>query len=221
MEKLIFEGVKVRCLDGEAGKVTGIVIDPQTRQPVYLVIKRHRLHPREVVVPVSLVADIQTERVELSVPRSALSGFPDYEVIVQQGEYHRPLVIGPHTHPNLIELFDNSGFMALRQRSVPEQSVKVSKGMAVKDSGGRPIGKVAGMVADARQRQITYIVLENTMPFSRPRLVAAELVEKVTDEEVYLRISRSYLRGLPVYVKGEAVPTYSFEKSEGFGDVIL
>jgi len=189
----------VHALDGEAGKITRIITDPESRQPIYLVVKIGRLRRRrEVVLPVSLVSSVSVETVNLDITREALAGFPDYEVVIVKGKYKRPEFF---SYPSSIPLYyppDNSGFMVLRQRSVPDQSIAVEKGMAVQDCTGRPVGKVEGVILDQGKRQGKYVVFRRDH-FSPLQLISVDLVQDVSSAEVKLRIEAEFVEKLPEY----------------------
>lgn len=197
-QKTLRVGICVLALDGEAGRVARIVIDPQNHQPTYLVVEIGRgLRRREIAVPVSLVTSASAERVSLGVTRDALEDFPDYEVTVRDERYEKPFPVGrlpkqAYTPPA------NSGYLVLRQRSVPDPSVAIAKGMPVRDRLGRPIGSVEGLILDHEAREGKYIVFRRD-PFSSLRLIPTPLVEDVTSSGVDLRIGSELANRLPEY----------------------
>ncbi|MDD5468852.1 MAG: hypothetical protein PHS96_13705 [Anaerolineales bacterium] len=203
MKKQIGLGLKVHCLDGQGGKVSKIITDPESHQPTYLVVKRGRLHVREILVPVSLVAEVTEEAVFLNITRETLVGLSDYEYTVRKGKYQKPLIVG-HPRPRYLHYPASSkGFMVLRQRNVPERSVAVEKGLVILDSEGRQVGKVEGVIVDSRKRQGRYVLFRRVHE-STPRLIPSDLVDDVTPEAVRLRIGGEYVELLPVYTKRTA-----------------
>lgn len=196
--KALQVGIPVLALDGEAGRIARIVIDPQDHQPTYLVVKIGRgMRRREIAVPVSLVASASAETVSLSVTRDALEDFPDYEVTVRERRYEKPFPVG-RLPKQAYTPATNSGYLVLRQRSVPEQSVAIAKGMPVRDRAGLPVGTVEGLILDHEEREGKYIVFRSD-PFSPLRLIPAPLVEAVTSAGVDLRIGRELAGRLPEY----------------------
>jgi sporulation protein YlmC with PRC-barrel domain len=200
MKKQVELGARVRAQDGEVGTVAKVVVDPQEHQPGYLVIKRGRIRPRHVVVPVSLVADVSAEAVSLATTRAALDGFPNYEVTVRRGRYEKPVAVGRTGPVAVFEPPFNQGFLTLRQRSVPETSVGVERGMAVLDAAGLRLGHVHGLVLDSDDRQATHLVLGHVEPrLTRDRLLPVDLVAGVRAGEVHLHITAEYVQGLGIY----------------------
>jgi hypothetical protein len=198
-KKQLTLGAPVNCLDGKAGTLSKIITDPDSRRPTYLVVKRGRPRSREIVVPVSLVVEVTPAAVELDITRKALADFPDYEVTVQKGKYQKPMPVPDPRRPITIYTPPtNSGYMVLRQRNVPEQSVEVKRGMAVRDCEGHQVGKVEGIIVGVSKRRGKYVVFRRTRSRSL-RLIPAELVEDVSLEGVQLRVDCDFAEKLPDY----------------------
>lgn len=206
MRKRIELGDRVKAVDGRAGVVDKVIVDPDERAPGYLVVKRGRLRPRRIVAPVSLVDDVSDGQVTLSITREALDDFPDYEVTERRGRYEKPLPVGPRRPVATYTSPSNRGYMALRRRNVPESTVPVERGMVVRDAKGMRVGRVAGLALDDERRTATHILLQRPAPMtvSTPAamqqfVVPVELVEDVREGEVHLRITRWHIAGLAVY----------------------
>lgn len=203
MKKQLGLNLRVQCLDGQGGKISKIVIDPDSRQPTHLVVKRGRLHVREILVPVSLVAEATEESVFLNVTRETLVGLSDYEYTLRKGDYQKPLIVG-YPRPRYMSFpASNHGFMVLRQRNVPERSVAVEKGMAILDIEGHKVGKVEGIIVDSRKRQGRYLLFQR-MHGTVPQLIPSDLIDDVSEGNVRLRIDRDYMERLPVYTRRTA-----------------
>ncbi len=202
MERELTLGAKVRASDGEAGELSKIITDPRSHEPTYLVVKRGRLFPREVLVPTSLVTEVTEQEVKLDLDKEALDGFPDYEITVQKGEYRKPLVGGFGRPRGVYTPPSNSAFMVLRQRNVPEHSVEVTAGMAVRDARGVGVGTVEGLLVDPDRRQGSHLVVRPSGRPSPSRVLPVELVAEVDDSGVALRLERDQIEGLPIFSEG-------------------
>lgn len=203
MEKQLVLGATVKCSDGTTGKLERIVTDPEKKRPAYIVVKYGRPRLREAVVPVSLVAEVTTEAVLVDLDRETLGTFPTYEVRVEKGTHSRPQPgRAPHTWASRVTPAD-SGYVVLRQRPVPDRTIGVRKGFAVRDASGREIGKVDGMRVDSEEQRVRYLIVRPAPLHLRPRLVSVELVEGAESDHIRLRIDRDHVEGLPIY-EGEA-----------------
>ncbi len=213
MKKQLGLELGVQCLDGRGGKISKIVIDPDSQQPTHLVVKRGRLHIREILVPVSLIAEVTEEAVFLNLTRETLVGLSDYEFTVRKGEFQKPLIVG-YPRPRYVGFpASNKGFMVLKQRNLPERSVAVEKGMAILDVEGHKVGKVEGIVVDSRKRQGRYLLFQR-MHETVPQLIPADLIEDVSEGNVRLRIDRDYTERLPIYTR-RTVRRWARESKDG------
>jgi sporulation protein YlmC with PRC-barrel domain len=202
VNKQIKLGARVRVMDGETGTVEQIVVDPKTQQPGYLVIKYGRLPPRQrrIVAPVSLVSEASAREITLATTREALQQFPDYEVTVHKGKYEKPQPIG---YPNMIGTYvppSNAGYMALKQRTVPETNIGVQQGMSVLDADGNKVGQVHGIIANPESRQAKTLVVQHTDRFrTYAWLVPVDLVADVRADAILLHIKAEQMYGLSLF----------------------
>jgi sporulation protein YlmC with PRC-barrel domain len=206
MSKRIELGDGVQAVDGRVGVVEKVIVDPDERKPGYLVVKRGRVRPRRIVVPVGLVDEVAAGQVTLSLTRAALDDFPDYEVTEQHGTYEKPMPVGPRRPVATYTPPSNAGYMVLRQRTVPEAAVPVEKGMAVKDDKGMLVGRVVGLLLDHERRTATHILVQRPAPMTvatpatmQTFVVPVELVKAVQEGQIQLRITRWHISGLAVF----------------------
>jgi len=206
MNKRIEMGDSVQAVDGRVGIVEKVIVDPDERKPGYLVVKRGRLRPRRIVVPVSLVEEVAAGQVTVSVTRAALDDFPDYEVTERHGRYQKPVPVGGHRPVATYTPPSNRGYMVLRRRNVPESTVPVEKGMVVKDADGMRVGRVVGLSLDSKDRMATHILVQCPAPMtvSTPAtmqqfILPVELVKDAQEGEIQLRITRWHISGLAVF----------------------
>lgn len=192
-------GMKVHAGDGEAGKLSRIVTDPKTRQPSYLVVRRGRLRPREVLVPASLAERADDDGVWIAAGVADLDGFPDYEVTVRKGTYERPVPLGAPRVSMVKVPPENSGFLVLRQRNVPERSVTIEKGLPVLDRHGDQIGTVQGVVVDPEKREATFLTVTPARPASPTFVVPVLLIADAGPDHVRLDVEQEHLEGLPTW----------------------
>lgn len=206
MKKRIELGYRVNAVDGRVGVVEKVIVDPDEREPSYLIVKRGRIRPRHIVVPVTLVDEVSAGQVSLSITRNALDDFPDYEVTERHGRYEKPVPVGVQRPLTTYTPPSNRGYMKLRQRNVPESAVPVEKGMVVKDARGLRVGRVEGLLLDGERRTATHILLQRPAPMTvatpatmQQFAVPVDLVKDVREGGVHLRITRWHISGLAVY----------------------
>jgi uncharacterized membrane protein len=198
-------GMAVLCRDGKAGRLERLVGDPKTHEPAYLVVRRGPVSPRDIVVPVSLVADVSAEGLNLNTTTGALRDFPDYEVTVKKHVQPPTTEEWERIYPSvLLSPSLEVGMVTVRQRSVPEHMVDLRKDMIVYDPTGLKLGEIEGVIADAEKKQVTHLVMHVPNPFiEERRLVPVDLIDFVIRSDVYLRVLGDQVAGLPLYKPGQ------------------
>lgn len=68
----ISEGTDVYCVDGKIGTVDEVITDPRTNRVTSFVVRRGKLLPKDVVVPVSLVSGVHEYRITLACRKDEL-----------------------------------------------------------------------------------------------------------------------------------------------------
>jgi sporulation protein YlmC with PRC-barrel domain len=200
VEKRIELGSRVRAGNEDVGTIEKIVVDPEEQAPGYVVVRRGRVRPRQIVVPVSLVQDVSPDEVTLEISPEALDSFPDYESSTPKGRYERPTVVGYPRPVGTYTPLSNQAFTVLHTRSVPESHIGVRRGMAVVGADGTQVGRVDGLIAEPESRRASQIVLRQGPPVApRYRLVPTDLVGEAREGSVQLRISAEHVAGLAAY----------------------
>lgn len=193
-------GMPVDAENGRAGRLEMIIVDQDSKQPTYLVIRRSPPYfPARVVVPTKLVSEVAEGTVRLRMYKEALDAFPDYEVTVEKpvdepGENpEQPSYVDqwPLTTPSL---WLTEGAVKVPQRTVPEHTEDVRIGMTVYDAGGLALGMVQGVIVNSDTKQVTHIILWR---LGVRRLVPVDLIDFTIRNDVYLTIGQDYVPGLP------------------------
>lgn len=78
MRRQIKLGARVRTQDGNAGRLSQIVVDPDGRRPVQFIVRRGRIRPRPVAVPVDRVKDASAEQIILDLTAKQMDSLPGY-----------------------------------------------------------------------------------------------------------------------------------------------
>jgi hypothetical protein len=73
------EVIQVRTQDGKRFRVEQVLLDPESFQPAYLVLKWETGDVSRLLVPASLVAEFHEDHIVLDLPSELLDGFPVFE----------------------------------------------------------------------------------------------------------------------------------------------
>lgn len=203
MKKQLTLGMPVRCPEGEVGTLDRVVADPENHEPTFLVVKHGRMprRQRQIVMPVSLVREVTAGAVMLDTTLEALETFPDLEVTVKKRPPSQPdRTLHEPRFPPIMRPWFQDGTVTMRERTVPERTVDIQRGMTVYDCAGVKLGQVDGIIADAGEHRASHLVLQQQRrQKDGQRLVPVDLVDMVIRSHVYLSIAKEHVQGLPVY----------------------
>ena len=80
-------------------------------------------------------------------------------------------------------------------------AVEVRRGMVILTSEGREAGRVAAVITNRHDQQVTHILLSRPSQHIEYRMVPIELVEQVSEETVSLHILAALVNTLPPWHK--------------------
>jgi sporulation protein YlmC with PRC-barrel domain len=90
-----------------------------------------------------------------------------------------------------------SGSICLDHES--DTAVEVKRGMAILTSEGREAGRVAAVIINRHDQQVTHILLSGLSQIPEYRLVSIALIEQVYEGKVLLRIFNQVVTSLPTW----------------------
>ena len=204
-------GAKAFCRDGEAGKLTLVVVDPVAREVTHLVIEP--LDDVARLVPLALVEEATPESVRLGCTLAEFGkldpaektrflpgglGFENYEEAeVLTWPYYGlafsdgPLGIGPGV---------GLAAAALQQEVVtdtlPLGEVGIRRDDQVHATDG-DIGRVQGLVIDARNHHVTHVLLQEGHLWGRKDVAIPISAVTTVDDGIHLKLSKREVQGLP------------------------
>jgi sporulation protein YlmC with PRC-barrel domain len=167
-QTIVYEmGVPASCTDGFCGNVTHFVVDVATLAVTHLIVEPERHSGLAKLVPVGLV-EAADDSVELECDLAAFDALADAADVLQSS--------ASDTRP--------SGHLAVRG----DQPVHSSDG---------EIGKIRAVMADARSRRVTHILLqEGHLWGKREVAIPWDSVTNV-DGGVHLRLTSEAIKELP------------------------
>ena len=133
MEHQIMIGSPVRCTDGKAGSVGGLLINPNRSHIDYVILNPGLLGGREYFVPSGRVARVSAEEIALPFEWAALEDLPRPEIWTKQGTVQ-----------------DNLSDLCVARKNTP-----------VYAADGSLLGALVGATADA-EFSIAGVILDQT-----------------------------------------------------------
>ena len=220
------EGTSVETSDGrELGRISRFVLNPETNEVTHIVVQKGWLLPEDKVIPFDRVRSATDERVVLNENVRDFDELPPFE----ESHYIRaidtdlegrdparvadrpvfPTTAGyywypPQGYPGYPTYgLGSFGWPATKTvQNIPADTVPLKVGTNVMSSDGEHIGDVERLFIDPDSNRATHFVISQGTFFKDRKLIPANWVRSVTEDEVQLYMSSQVLERLPAYEPG-------------------
>ncbi|HET9589315.1 MAG TPA: PRC-barrel domain-containing protein [Anaerolineales bacterium] len=210
------KNAEVVTRDGDKiGTLDRIVMDPQTKQAGYLVVRSGFLLTEDKLIPIKQVRSVTEERIEVDVSSEAVDDFPRYEEV----EYIAVDQAGSPDEAELSYWYPPAGGWSISGRYTPfpqplqiervgknirENMIGLKQGAEVFASDGEHVGSIERMFTDENNDLITHLVVSTGLLHKERKLIPAYWLTEVTEEEVHLAVDAAFLERLPEFhIKSE------------------
>lgn len=209
------KGAPVMNSAGEqVGSVDSIVIDPKNGDVTYLIVRKGAIFTEDKVVPFGMVVHADEQGVSLNDNAGDLDKLPAYQeryFVPAEGSgmaeganappvYSNPMYGNPSISPAAILASTPrvEGHTEVRT-NIPPSDVALRKGAHVVTRDGTRVGDIDEILVDADSRRATHFVVAQGALFKTRKLIPAEWVIDVEEDEVKLAISDKVLDRLHDY----------------------
>ena len=206
-------GARVEATDGDCGELTAVVIEPVARALTHLIVtpKHHKGFGR--LVPVDLV-EADGDPLRLSCTVAQFLGLDEGEEVHflpasgQDWEYAGGRAYSwPHYEVGLVGGMGAGGMgdMGFAQHSTPQPfveetvplgEVEVRRGDPVHAADGY-IGSVRGLVVDAKDHQVTHVLLQEGHLWGRKQVAIPVSATERIQGTIRVDLSREQIEALP------------------------
>ncbi len=200
-------GADVYCVDGRAGRLVKIVVDPHTRRVTDLIVEKGFLQKKDRVIPTDVVESADEEAIRLRITSRELANYPEYreeEFVVPAPDWkpgpgyrsedvlHWYLRYGYGVPPLTTEI---RPMMRQRvQKGIDPNETVIGRGTRVYNAEGT-IGHIDHLLVNKETGEITHLVLRKGI-FPRRLVVPIEMVRSISDEGIYIKATREELEKL-------------------------
>jgi hypothetical protein len=191
---------KVFATDGPAGKVTRVIVHPDSRQLSHVVVADDVLgDPR--LVPLDHIATAERDAVHLRVDLATMADFDSFfEHEVQEIQRPRPPGQTLQTEGYMAgQLFDlpETEIVEVRHERVPEGGVAVRPGAKVHAVDGH-VGDVREFLVDPATGMVSHVVLHEGHLWGQKEVqIPVDAVASLEDHNVYLNLDKGAIAALP------------------------
>jgi uncharacterized protein YrrD len=203
------------------GKIDRVVIDPRTKEITHLVIRKGLLLPEDKVIPISLVASANDDRVQLREDAGDLDQFPAFEEInyvplhnfdalqadYQEG-YARPLYWYPSADLATLGRTGMLGipvtgypaeYAAETRQNIPPDSIALEAGAKVISADGKHAGDLDAVLSDPSINRVTHFILKEGFLSKEKKLIPVDWISRVDENEIHLTVGSQTIEHLRKY----------------------
>jgi len=208
---IIRYGADVITAEGDnAGKVKFVVIDPTDQEATHIILEKGKLVREDRVLPMSLVADSNEDRVKLYELEEPLDELPLYkEEHYIKVENRKPAAstisgpailydyppIGMEPQPGREEQITRTP----KYRSIHGEAEPIRQGAKVMTMGGEHVGDVAEIVIDPQTDDVTHFVITKGILLVEEKLVPVDWIDEIEETELRLAVDKNVISNLPDY----------------------
>ena len=202
-------GARVSSSDGQdVGTVSGVIMDPDRKAVIGLVVRQGDLFNVDRVVPIEMVAGIQDHRVTLTISGAEVDDQPllnerAYVPLAPDGEA-TPHVWTPYPavaiSPTLNPAWNAPPVVEEEWREVPAEDLVLREGLPVWAADRELVGRVDELVEDAQTHRVEAIVVRGVRGTRHDKAIPVQwIVRSDEDTGITLAVDAGAVEQLPDY----------------------
>ncbi len=191
-------GVAVICAGKACGRSTALVLNPVTDEVTHVVIREEHSPHEERLVPTGRLGRAEGGELVLNATRQELAGMdPFEETHFIRSTVDRYVPGSAYTWPYVMHAKEPV-YLVEKEERIPAGEVAVHRGAKVIATDG-PVGKVDEFLVSDEGKHVTHLVMrEGHLWGKRDVAIPVSQVERMSEETVYLKLSRKGVEGLPL-----------------------
>jgi uncharacterized protein YrrD len=208
------KGSEVFTATGEkVGTVSRVVIDAKTKDVTDLVVERGVLEREEKVIPIGLVNVENEDRILLRETNQSVDDLADYETthyvpIEKVGAPYQDVDASYWYPPVGYQIpMPRAGFpsntvpeeVPVTETSLPEGRIAIAEGVQVVSADDHHIGNVEQVITDDEGNTVTHFVIGRGFLLKEHKMVPADWVTGMKDDQVRLSVDANLFDRLPDY----------------------
>jgi uncharacterized protein YrrD len=213
------EGTRVETSDGrELGRISRFVLNPETNEVTHIVVEKGWLLPEDKVIPFDRLRSATDDKVILNQDIRDFDDLPPFEESHYIPASERDMRIGRADNEPMDPInagyywYPPTGYLGYPAyglgpvswpptetvQNIPADTVPLKEGTNVVSSDGEHIGDVERLLIDPGSNKATHLVISQGF-FQDRKLVPANWIRSVTEDEVRLLMSSDVMGRLPSY----------------------
>jgi uncharacterized protein YrrD len=189
------KNVSIYAANGEAvGHLDRVVVDSETKAITHIVVQKGGLLKEDKVVPISLIAEANDERINLREDAGDLHGLQLFEEkhYVMSGDTGggAPAVVSQPMAgmPGAVVTEARPKYVKQTEQNIPVGAVALKEGATVVAADGKHVGHVEKVITDAQAEHATHLLITKGKLSKEHKLIPIAWVGVLTEDEVHLTV---------------------------------
>ncbi len=188
---------KIYTTDGECGRLSNWVLDPDTKSVTHLVVAGKDHSHTEHLVPIEIVLEAAPRKIWLRGNCQAVNALPEFiqtdylrQAIPYYGGYAEPFRSPAASIPVMVTV-------PVKHRLLPPGELALDRRARVKATDGK-VGRVDEFVVDASNGEVTQLLLrQGHLWAQRDVAIPVEQIARIGDDTIYLSLDKRQVGELP------------------------
>jgi len=186
---------EVICADGVYGRSTRVILNPDDKKIIGVVVRDENTPHTEFIVPINLVTETTPSEIRLGCARQAVSEMEEFNAIEhiheETPEYKdTKFKLWPHRQSETRQ----KRYIKLQYEGVPLRELALHKDAKVKSKDGYVIGHIRDFLVNSKNGRITHIVLRDGHLWGQKDItIDMSYVERIEEKTMYLKLEQFYV----------------------------
>jgi len=190
------DGTRVYTSDGkEAGSLSRVVINPDTREVTHIVVQRGLLVKEEQVIDVDKIDSASQEKVTLHCTIDEFKEMPPLEIqiehpapISQQAQNYTSLSGGVYWNPAL-----ERSLITETKRAIPEELVALKEGAQVMGKDHEQVGNIECVVTETETGKVIRFIVSQGLMLKTRKSIPIQWVDTLGEDTIRLTVEARQL----------------------------
>jgi len=218
------QGTQVYTSDGKCvGSVDRVVLHPKTKEVTHIVVRKGFLFTEDKIIPQTLIASANDERVTLGGTDSDINSLLPFEethyLPLDDTEaaiadyplgwaspyyWHEPL--GDEIPYSNFEAGHHHPYRSETEQNIPEDTIALKEGARVVTANGQDIGSIRRIFTNSENNRVTHFLIAEGLIFKEQKLIPVSWIREIQQDKILLNVGVAILNQLPEYKEAYPAP---------------
>ena len=218
------QGTQVYTSDGKAiGSIDRVVLHPKTKEVTDIVVRKGFLFTEDKIIPLSLIASGNDERLTLGGTDSDINTLLPFEENhyiplddIEAGTAEYPLgwaspsywyepMGGEIPYANYNAGY-NHPYRTETEQNIPEDTIALKEGARVITANGQDIGSISRIFVNPENNLATHFLIAEGLIFKEQKLIPVSWIREIKQNEILLNVGVPILNKVPKFKEAYPVP---------------